>query len=82
MTEFSDVLTLDSESCSDKSVTWSNFVVSVDNNRSIEYQRISSEDSTAEGSAGICKSKIPMELENRKVWQSSNEHRDCNFYLH
>ena len=65
-TESSDVPTLDSESFDYKSVTWSDFVVSVDNNESIEYKRMSSEAGTAEGSVGVSESKIPVELENRK----------------
>ena len=67
-TESSDVPTLDSGSSRDKSVTWSNFVVSVDNNGSIEYERMSSEGGTTEGSVGVSESKIPVELENGKAW--------------
>ena len=50
-----------------KHVTWSGFMVSMDNNWSIEYERMSSEYSTAEGSVGVSKSKILVKLENGKV---------------
>ena len=44
------------------------FVASVDRDGSIEYERMSSEDSTGEGLVGVSESKIPAELENGKVW--------------
>ena len=69
----SDVPTLDSGSSGDKSVTWSDFVVSMDNNGSFEYETISSEGSTTEGSVGVSESKIPVELENGKPWQPSSD---------
>jgi hypothetical protein len=78
----SDVLTLDSGSSGDKSVTWSDFVVSVDSNGYVEYERMSSEGGTAEGSVGVSESKIPVELENRKAWQRSGEPWDDDFYLY
>ena len=65
-TQSSNVPALDSGSSGDKSMTWSEFVDSVDNDRSIEYKRMSSEAGTAEGSVGVSESKIPVELENRK----------------
>ena len=61
-TESSDVPMLDSGSSSDKSVTWSDCVVSVYNDELIEYERMSSEVGTAEGSVGISESEIPVEL--------------------
>ena len=82
VTESSDVPTLDSGSSGDKSVTWSDFVVSKDNDGSIEYKRMSAEGGTAEGSVGVCESKIPVELENGTAWQPSSEPWDCDFYLH
>ena len=66
-TESSNVPMLDSESSTDKSMTWSDFVVSINNHRSIEYERMSSEDGTAEDSVRVSESMIPVELENRKV---------------
>ena len=72
-TESSNVPTLDSGSSIDKSVTWSDFVVSVDNDGSIAYERMSSEGGTAEGSVGVSKSKILVELEHGKAWQPSSE---------
>ena len=71
--KFSDVPMLDSGSSGDKSVIWSDFVVSLDNDGSIEYERMSSEPGTAEGSVGVSKSKIPVELENGKGWQPSGK---------
>ena len=68
-TESSNVLTLDSRSSGYKSVTWSDFVVSVDNDGYIEYERISSDGGTAEGLVGVSESMIPVELENGKAWQ-------------
>ena len=54
VTVSSDVATLDSASAGDKSVTRSDFAVSMNNDGSIEYDRISSEAGTAEGSSGVC----------------------------
>ena len=65
-TECSDVRTLDSGSCGDKSMTWSYFVVSMDYDGLIEYMRMSLEDGTAEGSVGVSAFKILVELENGK----------------
>ena len=62
----SDVLALDSGSSSNVTVTWSDFVERVDNNRSIEHETMSSESGTAEASVDVFKSKIPVELENGK----------------
>ena len=62
--ESSDVPTLDSGSSSNKSVTWSDFVVRIDYDGSIEYERMSSETGTAEGSSGVSESKILVELEH------------------
>ena len=73
---------LDSGSSGDKRVTSSDFVVSVDNYGSITYERISLEGGTAEGSVGVCESKIPVVLDNGKAWQPSSEPWDCDFYLH
>ena len=81
-TESSNISTLDSGSSGDKSVTWSDFVVSIHNDVSIEYERMSSESSTAEGSVGVSESKTLVELENRKAWQASGKLRDCDFYLY
>ena len=64
MTESSDVSMLDSGTSINNSVTWSDSVVSMDNDGSIEYERMSSEGGTTEGLVGVSKSKIPVELEN------------------
>ena len=53
VTESHRVLMLDSASYGDKHVTWSDFVVSVYSDRSIEYERISSEVGTAKGLVGV-----------------------------
>ena len=80
--EFSNVSSLDSGSSGNKSVTWSDFVVSIDNDRLIEYKRIPSEAATAEGSVGVSESKILVELENGKAGQPSSEPWDGDFYLY
>ena len=81
-TECSDVRTLDSGSCGDKSVTWCDFVVTVDSDGSIVYERMSSKVGTATGLVGISKSKIPVGLENGNEWQPYGKPWDCDFYLH
>ena len=81
-TESPDGPTLDSRSSVDKSLSWFDFVVSMDNDGSIECKRISSDGGTAEGLLGVVESKIPVELENGKVWQPSVESGDGDFYLH
>ena len=60
----SNVPILDSGAFCNKSATGSDFVVSVGNDRSIEYERISLEVGTAEGVVGVSESKILVELEN------------------
>ena len=82
VTESSYVLMLDFGSSSDKHVTWSDFIVSVDNDGTINYRRMSLEGGTAEGSVGVSEFKILVELENRKLWQPSDAPWDCDFYLH
>ena len=82
VTGSSDVALLHSRSSSDKRLTWSNFMVSVDKDGSIEYKKMSVECRTANGSVGVSESKIPVELENGNVWQPSREPCDCHFYLH
>ena len=62
----SDVPALDSGYSGDKSITCSDFVVSVNNDMSIEYKRMYSASGTTEGLVGVSKSKIPMELEMAK----------------
>ena len=62
--ESSDVPKLDSISFGNKSVPWSNIGVSVDNDRSIEYERMSSEVGIAEALVAVSESKILAELEN------------------
>ena len=54
----------------------------MDKDESIEYERMSLQVGSAEGSVGISKSKIPVESPNRKAWQPSGEPRDCDFYLY
>ena len=71
-TETSDIPILDSGYCRDKSITWSDFVVSVDSDRAIEYQRWSSEVGATTDLVGVFNSKIPMELENGKAGPPSN----------
>ena len=66
VTESSDVPTQDSRSSGDKSMTWSEFVDSVDNDRSIEYKRMSSDNGTVEGLLSVSKSKIDVPLEMGK----------------
>ena len=64
---------MDSGSSSDKRMTWSDFVVSVNNDRSIEYEKMSSEVGTAEGLVGVFESKILVKLENVKAWQPAGD---------
>ena len=73
---------LDSQCSGNKSMTCSNFVVRVDNDGSIEYERVSSEGGTAVGLVDVSESKISVELENGKAWQPSGEPCDCDFYLY
>ena len=58
---------LDSRSSNNKCVTWSDFVVSINSAGSLESDMMSSGDGTAEGLVGICKSIIPVELDNGKA---------------
>ena len=71
-TESSNVPMLDCGSSGNRSVTWSDFVISVHNDGSIEYERMFSTGGTAEGSVGVSEFTIPGELENGKAWQPSN----------
>ena len=81
-TESSYVSALDSGSYSDKSATLSHFLVIVDNDGLIEYERMSSEGGTAECSVGVSESQIPVKLENGKAYQPSGWPWDCDFYLY
>ena len=67
VTESSNFSTLEYGPSSDKSLTCSDLVVSVDNDGSIEYARISSKAGTFEGSVDVSESKITVELENGKA---------------
>ena len=78
----SDVPMLDSGSSCNESITWFDFVVIVDNDGSIKHERMSSEGGNVEGSLGVSKSKILMELENGKAWQPYSEPWDCDFDLY
>ena len=82
VTETCNIPTLDFGSSDDKSMTWFDLVVSMDSDGSIEYERMSSELGTAEGSVGVFNSEILMDLENRKLWQASGEPCDYDFYLY
>ena len=72
-TESSSFPTLDSGSSNDKSITWSDFVVSMNNDIAIGYARISIEGGTASSLVGVSESKLPVELESGKAWQASSE---------
>ena len=76
------VPTLDSATSDDKSVTWSDFVVSVDSERSIEYERMYVKSGTAKSLVGVSESKIPVELANEKVWQPCGVPCASNYYLY
>ena len=52
---------LDSVSSSYKTVIWSDFVISIDSDAWIAYERMSSEGGTAEGLVGVSKFQIPVE---------------------
>ena len=52
----------------------------MDNDGSIEHDRMFSEAGIAEGSVGVSEPKIPLELENGKAWQPSGEPWECDFY--
>ena len=82
VTESSDVPMLDSGSSDNKNVSYSDFVVHVDNDGSVEYERMSSEGATATGSVGVSQSTILLEFDNRKTWQPSGVPWDCDFYLY
>ena len=64
LTEQSGVPALDSVPSADEGVTWCDFVVRVDNNGSIENERMSSEGGTAEGLDAVPESKILAKLKN------------------
>ena len=67
-TESSDVPTMESGFSSDKSMTWFNYVISVNSDALIDYDRLSSEDYTAEDLIDVSKFEILVELHNGKVW--------------
>ena len=71
--ESSNVPILDPDSCTNESVTWSDFILCMCNDGSLTYERMSSEGRTAECLVGVSKSKILAKLENGKVWQPSSE---------
>ena len=58
----SNVPTLDSGSCSDQNITWSYVLVSVYNDSSIEYMRMSLKGGTDEGLVAVSDCKISVEL--------------------
>ena len=58
---------LDTCASGNKSVSLSNFVVSADNNRLIEYGSMYSDGDTAEGVVGVSNPKILARLGNRKA---------------
>ena len=60
VTKSSNVPTMNSGCSVHKSVTWLDFVISVDSDGSIVYERMSPVVGTAEGSVGVSKSKIPV----------------------
>ena len=70
-TENSDIRALDSGSCDNVCEPWSNFVVILDHDGSLEYETMSSGSVSSEGSVSVSGSKIPVELENRGAWQPS-----------
>ena len=82
VTKSSNVPMLDSGSSSDESVTWYDFVLRMDNDELIEYERMSSEGGPADGSVGIYESKILLVLANGNVWQPSGQPWHCDFYLY
>ena len=53
ISESSDVPTLDSASVGHKSVTWSDFMITMDNDGSIHYERMPSKCGTANGLVGV-----------------------------
>ena len=55
---------VDLGSSCNKSVTWLDFVVSVDNNGSIKYQWMSLKGGTTQGVVGVTKSENLVELQN------------------
>ena len=54
----------------------------MDKDGSSEYDRMSSEGGTAEGLVAVCDTNIPVELENEKGWQPSDESLDYDFFLY
>ena len=81
-TKSSNIPTLTCGSLCDKSITWSDFVVNVNNYGSGKYARIYSEGSSPEVSVSVSESKILIELENGKAWLLFSEPQDRNFYLY
>lgn len=75
-------LTLHSESSVNNSVTWSDFVIRLDSDGLIEYERMPSQGGIIEGLVGVSEFKILVEMENRKVLQPSGLPKNCNFYLY
>ena len=65
--KFSHVLMLYSRTCSNKPVICSDFVVSMDSDGTIKYDRMLSEGGIAEGSVSVYKSKIPVALGHGKA---------------
>ena len=61
-------------------MTWADFVVTVVHCESIDYKRMFLQDGTAEGLVDVSKSKIPVQLENKNVWQPSGDAQGCYFY--
>ena len=67
ITESFNVRILDYRSSSNKSITWFLYDISINNNASIKYERMSLEGGTAEGLVDLSYLKISVELENGKV---------------
>ena len=65
--------TLYSVSFSNQSVTQADFVVSIDSVELIADDKMSTKVATAKGLVAASESKIPVELENGKVWQPSTK---------
>ena len=64
VTHFSNVLTLNSRSFSNKTVTRSVCLVKVDEDGCVQYKRMSFKCGAAKGSISVSESIIPVELEN------------------
>ena len=81
-TDSFNICVMHSAFSSDKSVTWSNCVIGVDSNESIEYVKMPSKSSTVVCLVRVSVSNSPVEVESGKRWQAFSKPWDSDFYLY